>query len=504
MWLIGLVLLGGTVLYAAYGASQKKNAPSNPASTTRTKKKLTGKNEKLIGLDDPSYRYTSDQGANTGFTIDTFDTTTHGDRAILRLHNTSGGQRVLYDNAIYGKPVIQIAGIGGYLWEYSDYDDIDQNGEEFVEISNKYIISAAQCEDIGDYAWKKLSRHAAYSFNIAGAHPEIEPGQIYQLTLTYTLNGNTVENIDSAIEVQSVSIERPYDPNNATMGTTSITGVIYDGAWSKTNSTRSRIVGAGRPQWMQSRNNTIVVASKDYAKGDADYYCDGVADDAEINAALLRLNEIGGGELHLTDGPFDITGPNGIYFNQYSNIILSGEGTNTVLTHSDAISSKYVITLTNSDNIYIRNMMIDGDNVAHATICAGIYITWSDGATSARIDNVKMKNIAGTGSAAGIGVNSIGAIIDVSNCSFVDFTGGTYAYGIAYADRVHACYVNNMDASPSGTAVGIWGSKKCSLNRVDTLTGSSTSKYGTGAYQSYADAGTSYACADTPNGGFNS
>lgn len=498
MWLFALVIIagiaaGGVILTAKESKRQGPSSPgaSPPDDSNRNKKKLTGENEKLIGLDDPSFRYQTDQGANTGMTTVKFDTTTYGDRAVIQLRNETGSTRTMGDAAILGKPVIQMSGRSGYLWEYSDYDNIDKNGEKFVEVSNRFIISPSQCEDIGDYCWKKLAPHKMYNVTTPGCHPEYEPGDVWTLSGTYVINGVTVENINALVEIQSASVHRAC----LTPGETVLTCVLYDGAWSKTNSTRSRIVGAGKPQWMQNRSNVLVVASKDYT-GQADYYCDGTDDDVQIQEAINKLGTIGGGEISLTYGSFNTSASISI---EVPNISLIGEGASTIIAPN--ITSGAIIYAA-ENNIYISSIIVDGSLSSFTSNAIGISLIATTG-RKLKLENVIIRNITSTTAVDGIWCYEYG-YCDTIGCTIHDLTsGGIYnCNGIYQADRVNSCTIYNITAS--ATATGVSKSKRCGLNRVGTLTGSSTYKYGTGGSQSYADAGTSYPCADTDAGGFNS
>lgn len=491
MWLLALVIIGGIaaggVILTAYEASKPKpGPPSGPSvdDSKRTKKKLTGENEKLIGLDDPSFRYQTDQGANTGMTTVKFDTTTYGDRAILQLRNETGSTRTMGDAAILGKPVIQMSGRSGYLWEYSDYDDIDKNGEKFVEVSNRFIISPSQCEDIGDYCWKKLAPHKMYNVTIPGCHPEYDPGDVWTLSGTYVINGETIENINSAVEIQSVSVHRSC----LTPGETVLTCVLYDGAWSKTNSTRSRIVGAGKPQWMQNRSNMLVVASKDYT-GQADYYCDGTADDIEIQDAIDRLAKVGGGSVLLTSGKFyttyDIVVKN--------NVILFGMGYHTLITSPSGLNFAFIHITENGGQI--RDLAIDGENTERSAYgsngFSGILV---DNVDNSLISNVLITNLYITGDYIGSGirgkVSNFKTMILNSRVTNLSYSGGSFSAGIAYAQKVQGCIIDTI------TGYGIWEGRSCNSNRATNC--------GTAYGNSYADAGTVNACADTAAGGYNS
>jgi parallel beta-helix repeat protein len=111
------------------------------------------------------------------------------------------------------------------------------------------------------------------------------------------------------------------------------------------------------------RGAMLVVAANDASaleKAQADYVCDGTADNVEIQAAITAL-PAGGGKIILTDGTFNIVVPVVIK----SGTLLQGSGWGSILKLGAAINSQVIQVNPDSDaitgNIIIRDLQIDGN-----------------------------------------------------------------------------------------------------------------------------------------------
>lgn len=128
---------------------------------------------------------------------------------------------------------------------------------------------------------------------------------------------------------------------------------------------------------------TVVVAAKDSSPSSrdrADFVCDGVADQEEINAAVKALPEVGGGVL-LMEGTYDIRkvpGTLGGVLIERSNVVLAGQGAATKLILA-AGQNTNVVRIIGSDvgHITVRGLYVDAnrqqnfegkgdENVSHA------------------------------------------------------------------------------------------------------------------------------------------
>ncbi|MGV0982614.1 MAG: hypothetical protein ACOYB0_09655 [Polynucleobacter sp.] len=427
-----------------------------------------------------------------------FDTTTHADRAVFQLKNNLGYDVLATMVQVRGKPIIRTTGKNGSI--YSDDlkrdDDIRNNGEVVKKIENNYIFDKTQVSTIADYWYKHAGEKIhIYKLTLIGSRPWFVPGDWY----TFTLGApGAPEYIDSTVEVYSCSVERQCGG----IGSTSLVVREVMENWAKTTLYEARIATGGSTKRRNNQSNTIIVGAADF-DGTCTYRCDGTADEVEINAAIAAINETyGGGEVILSPGTFNIA--ESIIIASTQNIIFSGSGSGTVITSSAlgefAANSKAYIYIPSEEDIYIRNILIDGNNVDMLTSISGLYSEANPGRCF--VSSVEVKNILSSGSEiiAGILFNGIGNS-SASGCKIHDLaaTGaGSQVLGINDVEMVYSNIVYNL--SGAQTAHGIGGCKRCHLNRVFNITGISFNNY----YDSYADAGTSNPCADTSSGGFNS
>jgi len=443
---------------------------------TKEKRRLTSSDETIIGIVDPVLV------EDSALTVSKFDTTTYPDRAIIQLTNGTAGNVTLYGASIRGKLVVKSAGANGYVWEYSDYDGIEKNGEAFFEVSNDFMFDPGQVEAVGDYCWKVLKPHAVYSLSLVGCQHQFEIGDFYTLNVVYQLGGasSEIENVDVSVEVMGVSFNRQVGG----VGQTVLTVRKAIGTWNKTTSKRAKLVGAGKSQWLNNRSNVVTVASSTWT-GQADYFCDGTDDDVEIQAAIDYLSSIGGGRVDLTSGDFYLSEN----ISLRSNVSINGSGPPSVLWY-------FGIYCYRIDNFSISNLSIyGGDNY-------GIYCDIRSFTVISAIYNVTIYGLFNDdpldGDVWGIkcGDSTYRAVL-VKDCNIYDLYGENVACGIDSAFMVTNTTIQNVvcNAYPAN-GIGILDSTKCQQNIV---TGTVTKYSG-----SYADSGSVNACADTAAGGYNS
>lgn len=140
------------------------------------------------------------------------------------------------------------------------------------------------------------------------------------------------------------------------------------------------------------RTATYTVAASDataHVIAQADYVCDGTADEVEIQAAITAIGVVGGGVLHLTAGNFTVT-PS---ITLISDLVVEGEGDATVLNVQNGVDAgtgtganwALFIAPTTLDNISIYNCKIDLGGNATAGLWA---IGFTTGSTNVVIDRV--------------------------------------------------------------------------------------------------------------------
>jgi len=147
---------------------------------------------------------------------------------------------------------------------------------------------------------------------------------------------------------------------------------------------------------------SMVVAAADASdkhKNQADYICDGTADDVEINAALSQVGAAGGGTVFLTAGSFTLADTIKIP----SDVILTGEGTATKLTFDTSVGDKTMITNdcdytfaqrhpTGNKNITVREMYIDGDKDNRGGGADSIWTVGFNTVENLTIENLTIEN----------------------------------------------------------------------------------------------------------------
>ncbi|MBU1067881.1 right-handed parallel beta-helix repeat-containing protein [Patescibacteria group bacterium] len=107
------------------------------------------------------------------------------------------------------------------------------------------------------------------------------------------------------------------------------------------------------------RNATLVVAASDasdLSKAQADYICDGAADDVEIQAAIDAL-PAGGGLIHLSEGNYLLSAT--ITLDDY--VILEGSGWNTIIKAKNAFGNIDCIATVSKTGVHVRNLQVDGN-----------------------------------------------------------------------------------------------------------------------------------------------
>lgn len=108
----------------------------------------------------------------------------------------------------------------------------------------------------------------------------------------------------------------------------------------------------------------VVAASNSLDTVRADYVCDGVADEVQINAAIAALPATGGSVV-LMDGTYDID--SSIIMNK-SNVTLTGQGKNTIIQTDTPLT---MVNTASTNGILIKNIYFYGVN---SSGCYGVYL----------------------------------------------------------------------------------------------------------------------------------
>lgn len=120
-----------------------------------------------------------------------------------------------------------------------------------------------------------------------------------------------------------------------------------------------------------------------------------------IIMALQSLSELGGGTLTLSEGVFVIDAP----IRLISNMILQGQGENTVIKLADGLNSDIkMITGDGVSNVIVRDLVVDGNKTKQASgEQLGIFFTNSSNIT---VENVTVKNCRNQGLTFGVNTDS--------------------------------------------------------------------------------------------------
>ena len=128
------------------------------------------------------------------------------------------------------------------------------------------------------------------------------------------------------------------------------------------------------PAWANvTRSATFVVAASDsstLSKQQADYVCDGTADDVEIQAAIDALPS-GGGKVVLMEGEYSISSS----VTPKTKTTLVGFGRGTVLKLANSVASgRPIIAIHSVNNVIISSMLLDGNKTNQSDL--GAYLVF--------------------------------------------------------------------------------------------------------------------------------
>lgn len=130
------------------------------------------------------------------------------------------------------------------------------------------------------------------------------------------------------------------------------------------------------------RSATLIVAASDSLNHNmADYVCDGVADEVEINQALNAL-PVQGGRVVLLEGQYVLANPIIIPDND---IVLEGEGWATFINGNNLATGNHAIQVSTWSNCHIKNLSIR-TNAGGGNVCHCIFA--EDGCNDLLIENI--------------------------------------------------------------------------------------------------------------------
>jgi len=188
--------------------------------------------------------------------------------------------------------------------------------------------------------------------------------------------------------------------------------------------------------------------------GTADYYCDGVDDQLEIQQAIDAVGALGGGKVVLREGTYILS--NYVLLN-YSHITVEGFGPATILKAKDNCSIFASYGLISSDNntseIVIRNITFDGNRTNNTERFGGVRWVGTSTKTFENwvIEGCIFREFYNADWAGGaVGNHNQGCNLNkicVRKCKFYDFTQG-WGINLRYATEVSIC--NNFFKNVQG------------------------------------------------------
>ena len=196
-----------------------------------------------------------------------------------------------------------------------------------------------------------------------------------------------------------------------------------------------------------SQSATFVVAASNSLHPErADYVCDGVDDQVEIQAAIDAAYVAGGGKVSVLDGTYNITGN----INLKSFSALFGQGAGTILKVPDNTNSTHlkIINIEDCAYVHVSDLKIDGNKANQSSGREdGIYIK---GLTShVKITNLFIYNIYGV-EGNGIFVEDVPYDISIRGNTVnhiqddgMDVNGMTHSEVVG--NYIHDCGDNGID-----------------------------------------------------------
>ena len=191
----------------------------------------------------------------------------------------------------------------------------------------------------------------------------------------------------------------------------------------------------------KGRTATYVVAASDapaHVKAQADYVCDGTADNVEIQAAIDALPVIGG-TVQLSQGTF--TAAAQISLKKLCSLIGSGGGRATTIILADNVNDdvlSYIQTDSASSFVYIGYLTIYG-NKANQTSGNGILIDW-DGTNTVKDVEIDRVYVNGADD-DGIKVDNSAWGIHIHDCNSESCDVNAY-YLKGNQSYIHDCYAS--------------------------------------------------------------
>jgi parallel beta-helix repeat protein len=427
---------------------------------------------KVVAVSDLSARHTSStitppitKIAPSDLTI-SLDTNSRDDAIGIKITNNTGSSRYLGNLSLRGKVTKLATYEDGYVSENRiDYDSIRVDGPKVFNYNNEYIIDEEHNNKVADYYYKaKSKKKHIYQLESEGALYHMSPGEWY--TVQIGTPGNP-ESINATCQL----LETKINLSTKDIGKTIMKFIEVEENWQFDSNALTRRLVRG-PFSRDRTMSIIVVAASDYT-GAAHIYCDGTADDVDIQDAIDRtIIAQGGGRIYLTEGTFELSD----VITMANGIVLEGAGEQTVLNKDHAGIGIDCDTLT---SIEIRNLKIQLDSARSNTSnipliniedCEDVIMQdcFTDGEdwgikSWTNSININIINNVFKGHKYCIYVaNALGLTID--NNVFDGENGETMQVGVREADTSNCIITNNVARNFGSTfSYGIWGASDSAI-----------------------------------------
>lgn len=216
--------------------------------------------------------------------------------------------------------------------------------------------------------------------------------------------------------------------------------------------------GTGEPAWMRECR-PIIIAANDAGseiKERADFICDGTADEEQLILAAAKIGSWGG-RIELSEGTFIISSSVNI---ENENIMLFGQGTNTILQRAFTSSTQYEGMITLNGNCRIKNMYFDGDRrPKNYGSCIELVSSHNI------VENVMCKNYA-------VAVAARGSYNFVQKSYFTEgYSTSTYCSILAFTNTSEKNIISDnviADNSVNGASISCNGTDNCVRNNIIT------------------------------------
>jgi len=453
-----------------------------------------GPNETILGIQSTGALLTvidtSSLGVESTEWTKSLDIDSYSYGAKIQLTNSAAGERTIASVTVRGAPVRQLQGEEGLIHDkHRDDGDIFENGEQRLDWGNDSIVELDQVNKVADYLWKDFgSKKHMYVLDLPGTRYDLEPDDWYNLQIG---GAGEIEYIDSSVRVMSVQTER----GASDAGRTRLVLREVEEAWKNDSNATARFISSGGFAASPASQSTITVGSQ-YFTGKADLYCDGTADQVEINKAIEKMsNSNGGGTVLFTDGVFIIEAP----ILLKADVVINGVGPNTNLKIN---TSTYGIYANIVDNTSVRNLAMSRD--AADTSARMIYLSGSDGFLGENLifndiyrygieisssDNCTIRSLTviGFNHSAGIGLYALNSSNVTLTDILIDADGSNISGGISITTCPETTLtdvtVKNITHTTNSAThgVAIYGGKSASvvnLHIADITTNQVTAIYG--------------------------